>query len=98
MTTITDTTTVSPRTPDGWAVGTWTIDPAHTVVSFSVRHLMSRVRGTFTDVSGQIVTDLDPARSTATAVIATASVNTGTEMRDDHLGRLISSTPSGTRS
>jgi polyisoprenoid-binding protein YceI len=85
MTTITDSTTVSPQTPDGWAAGTWTIDPAHTVVSFSVRHLMSRVRGTFTDVSGQIVTDLDPARSTATAVIATASVNTGTQMRDDHL-------------
>jgi polyisoprenoid-binding protein YceI len=85
MTTITDTTAVSPQTPVGWAAGTWTIDPAHTVVSFSVRHLMSRVRGTFTDVSGQIVTDLDPARSTVTAVIATASVNTGTEMRDDHL-------------
>lgn len=85
MTTTTDTTTVSPQTPDGWAAGTWTIDPAHTVVSFSVRHLMSRVRGTFTDVSGQIVTDLDPARSTVTAVIATTSVNTGTQMRDDHL-------------
>jgi polyisoprenoid-binding protein YceI len=83
--TITDTTTVSPQTPDGWAAGTWTIDPAHTVVSFSVRHLMSRVRGTFTDVSGQIVTDLDPTRSTAIAVIATTSVNTGTQMRDDHL-------------
>jgi len=80
-----DTITVSPQTPDGWATGTWTIDPAHTMVSFSVRHLMSRVRGTFTDVSGQIVTDLDPARSTVTAVIATASVSTGNQMRDDHL-------------
>ncbi|MDN3358486.1 YceI family protein [Actinomadura sp. DC4] len=84
MTTITDTT-VGPQTPDGWAAGTWTIDPAHTVVSFSVRHLMSRVRGTFTDVSGQIVTDLDSARSAATAVIATASVNTGNQTRDGHL-------------
>jgi polyisoprenoid-binding protein YceI len=59
--------------------------PRHSVVGFAVRHLMSRVRGTFTDVSGQIVTDLDPARSAATAVIATASVSTGNQMRDDHL-------------
>jgi polyisoprenoid-binding protein YceI len=71
--------------PEGWVAGTWTVDPAHTVVSFAVRHLMSRVRGTFTDVSGQIVTGLDPVRSAATAVIATASVNTGNQMRDDHL-------------
>ncbi len=86
MTTTTDTTTTAgPQTPEGWAAGTWTIDPAHTVVSFSVRHLMSRARGTFTEVSGQIVTDLDPARSTVAAVVATTSVNTGNQMRDDHL-------------
>lgn len=77
------TSTISPQAPGGWTAGTWTIDPAHTMVTFSVRHLMSRVRGTFTDVSGQIVTGLDAARSTATAVIATASVNTANQMRDD---------------
>jgi polyisoprenoid-binding protein YceI len=66
-------------------MGTWAIDSAHSCVSFSVRHLMSRVRGTFSDVSGQIVTGSDPSRSTATAVIATASVGTGHEMRDGHL-------------
>jgi polyisoprenoid-binding protein YceI len=71
--------------PEGWVAGTWTVDPAHSVVSFAVRHLMSRVRGTFTDVSGQIVTDPDPTRSAVTAVIATASVNTGSQMRDGHL-------------
>ncbi|HEX4064057.1 MAG TPA: YceI family protein [Streptosporangiaceae bacterium] len=71
--------------PVGWAAGTWTIDPAHTALSFAVRHLMSRVRGTFTDVSGQIVTSADPTGSTATAVIAVSSVNTGNQMRDDHL-------------
>jgi polyisoprenoid-binding protein YceI len=48
--------------PDGWVAGTWTIDPAHTTVTFAVRHLMSRVRGTFSDVSGQIVTRADPLR------------------------------------
>jgi polyisoprenoid-binding protein YceI len=73
------------RVPEGWAAGTWTIDPAHSTVTFAVRHLMSRVRGTFSDVSGQIVTDADPARSSATAVIAVASVSTGHQMRDNHL-------------
>jgi polyisoprenoid-binding protein YceI len=71
--------------PVGWAAGRWTIDPAHTALSFAVRHLMSRVRGTFTDVSGQIVTSADPTGSTATAVIAVSSVSTGNQMRDDHL-------------
>jgi polyisoprenoid-binding protein YceI len=71
--------------PEGWAAGTWTIDPAHSMVTFAVRHLMSRVRGTFSDVSGQIVTSEDPSRSTAAAVIAVPSVSTGNQMRDDHL-------------
>ena len=71
--------------PEGWVAGTWTIDPAHTVVSFAVRHLMSRVRGTFSDVSGEIVTRPDLSRSTTTAAIAVSSVSTGNEMRDNHL-------------
>ena len=71
--------------PEGWAAGTWTIDPAHSMVSFSVRHLMSRVRGGFSEVSGRIVTGTDPAESSVSAEIAAASVSTGTQMRDDHL-------------
>jgi polyisoprenoid-binding protein YceI len=71
--------------PEGWVAGTWTIDPAHTTVSFAVRHLMSRVRGTFSEVSGQIVTSPDLSGSTAAAVIAVSSVSTGNEMRDSHL-------------
>lgn len=73
------------RVPEGWTAGTWTLDPAHSAVSFAVRHLMSRVRGTFSDVSGQIVTGSDPSESTAAAVIAVSSVSTGHQMRDDHL-------------
>jgi polyisoprenoid-binding protein YceI len=73
------------RAPKGWAVGTWTIDAAHSTATFAVRHLMSRVRGTFSDVSGQIVTSADPSRSTAVAVIEVSSVSTGNQMRDDHL-------------
>jgi polyisoprenoid-binding protein YceI len=86
MTTVTEPRSTATRpAPEGWSTGTWTIDPAHSTVSFAVRHLMNRVRGNFSDVSGQIVTDADPSRSTATAVIATASVSTGVQMRDNHL-------------
>jgi polyisoprenoid-binding protein YceI len=71
--------------PEGWVAGTWTIDPAHSTVAFAVRHLMSRVRGTFSEVSGHIVTDQIPSRSAAAATIAVSSVRTGNDMRDNHL-------------
>jgi polyisoprenoid-binding protein YceI len=86
MTTTADVSTAADvPAPEDWVAGTWTIDPAHSVVSFAVRHLMSRVRGTFSEVSGQIVTSPDPSGSTATAVISVPSVSTGQPMRDDHL-------------
>lgn len=69
----------------GIATGTWKIDPAHTSVTFSVRHLMSKVRGQFSDVGGQIVIGQAPASCSVEASIATASVDTGTQMRDDDL-------------
>lgn len=83
--TVADANVTDVQVPDGWVSGTWTIDPAHTAVSFVVRHLMSRVRGTFSDVSGQIVTTPTPAESSVNAVVAVASVGTGNEMRDNHL-------------
>lgn len=73
------------RGPDGWIAGTWLIDPAHSTVTFAVRHLVSRVRGTFSDVSGQIITGAEPAESSVTATVAVASVSTGNPMRDGHL-------------
>jgi len=85
MTADTDLATAGPAVPDGWIAGTWTIDPAHTTVSFVVRHLMSRVRGAFSEVSGQIVTRPDLSGSTTAATIAVSSVHTGNEMRDNHL-------------
>ncbi|SRR6266480_4413143 len=86
MTTTADAITTSGvPAPEGWTAETWTIDPAHSSVGFAVRHLMSRVRGTFSEVSGQIVTGPDPSRSVATATIAVSSVSTGHDMRDAHL-------------
>jgi len=83
MTTVPLTTDLA--APEGLATGTWTIDPAHTSVTFSVRHLMSRVRGSFSDVNGWIVTDHSLSQCQVTATVALASVNTGNPMRDDHL-------------
>ncbi|HYW10474.1 MAG TPA: YceI family protein [Longimicrobium sp.] len=66
---------------------TWTIDPAHTTVEFSVKHLMiSTVRGHFGGVTGTIVLDeQNPLATTVTAEIDVTSVNTRTEQRDAHL-------------
>jgi polyisoprenoid-binding protein YceI len=66
-------------------VGTWTIDPAHSSIGFSVRHLMGKVRGTFQEFTGQITTTTEPTDCSATATISMASVNTANGMRDDDL-------------
>lgn len=66
--------------------GTWTIDPMHSEVGFTVRHLMSKVRGRFTEFSGEIVTKSEnPADATVNATIEMGSVDTNNEMRDGHL-------------
>lgn len=67
--------------------GYYSFDRSHVSVSFSVRHLgLSRVRGTFVDVSGTIRYDpRDVEASSVTAIIRTASVSTGNERRDTDL-------------
>lgn len=70
----------------GYVVGTWTIDPTHSDVSFTVRHMMvSKVRGSFRTVAGAIVTAADPLASSATATIELASLDTNNEQRDNHV-------------
>jgi polyisoprenoid-binding protein YceI len=66
---------------------TWNIDPAHTVVEFSVKHMMiATVRGNFGEVEGQIrLDDADPSRSFVEARINTASIDTRQAQRDEHL-------------
>src|SRR5688572_9890443 len=65
----------------------WNIDPAHTDVSFAVKHLMiSTVRGRFADVRGTIRLDGDDlTKASVEAEIATASIDTRQEQRDTHL-------------
>jgi polyisoprenoid-binding protein YceI len=80
--TATTTATVIP----GYVAGTWTIDPVHSEIGFSVRHMMvSKVRGKFTNFSGEIVTGDDPLKSSATAVVDLKSISTGQDQRDAHL-------------
>jgi len=68
------------------AAGTWAIDPSHSEISFSVRHLMvSKVRGHFTKFSGNLVIAEDNTKSSVTAEIDAASIDTRDENRDNHL-------------
>jgi polyisoprenoid-binding protein YceI len=70
----------------GYVAGTWAIDPVHSEVSFTVRHMMvSKVRGRFDKFEGTIVTAEDPFASTVTASVDLSSINTGQEQRDAHI-------------
>ncbi len=80
------TSTTSITQSSGYQAGTWTIDAAHSDVSFTVRHLMiSKVRGHFRSFSGQIVTTPDPIDSSVTATIDLTSLDTNNEERDTHI-------------
>lgn len=77
---------ITPTDIPGYTVGTWTIDPVHSEVAFSVRHMMvSKVRGRFESVEGKIVTAEDPSQSSASATIDLSSIWTGNDQRDEHL-------------
>jgi len=68
------------------APATWTIDPGHSRVGFSIRHFFSKVPGSFTKFSGTVVYDPEkPAASTVNAEIEAASITTNNEKRDGHL-------------
>jgi polyisoprenoid-binding protein YceI len=73
-------------TLDGLTPGTWHVDPSHSEVGFTVRHLMvSKVKGRFADVSGSITVAEDVLQSTVEAVAKVASIDTREENRDNHL-------------
>jgi polyisoprenoid-binding protein YceI len=79
------TQTLSSTIP-GYVAGTWSIDPVHTEVGFSARHMMvSKVRGRFTKFSGEIVTGEDVLGSSVKATIELASIDTGNSDRDAHI-------------
>src|SRR5438132_13276009 len=66
--------------------GVYEIDGAHTSIEFVGRHLMiTKVRGRFSDVRGQITIDEEPTKSHVEVEIGVASVSTGNDDRDAHL-------------
>lgn len=86
--TITESTPIT-RVVDGAEVpvpGPYALDPAHSHVGFSVRHLMvSKTRGRFAEVTGQIVIADDPVESSVEVEIPVTSIDTKDETRDGHL-------------
>ena len=70
---------------DGLTAGTWTLDPAHTSASFTVRHAgISKARGQFGDVEGTLTVGEGQDLSFK-AVMKTATIGTGNTDRDNHL-------------
>lgn len=68
------------------AAGVWTIDPWHSTISITVRHLgIASVRGRFAEFGGKIQVVEPAERSVVVAELAAASIDTGNKMRDDHL-------------
>jgi polyisoprenoid-binding protein YceI len=65
---------------------TFTVDKAHSEAAFQVRHILTKVRGTFRDFSGTINFDkARPENSTVEFRIKATSIDTGNQKRDDHL-------------
>ncbi len=69
------------------AESVWQIDPAHSSVQFSIRHMtISNVRGQFTKLTGTVRGDeSDPTHAQVEATIDTASIDTHEPKRDEHL-------------
>lgn len=64
---------------------TWALDPAHSQVQFSVKHMaISTVRGTFDGIAGTI-DETDGSVTDVLVDIDVASINTGNDKRDEHL-------------
>ena len=66
--------------------GTWEVDPAHSSIEFSVKHMgIANVRGKFTDFEGTVEVGEDALSAKARGTVKVASIDTGDETRDAHL-------------
>lgn len=73
-------------TPAATATRTFVLDKSHSEVNFQVRHLVTRVRGRFSDFAGAIAYNADaPETSSVTFTVQTASIDTNEPQRDTHL-------------
>jgi polyisoprenoid-binding protein YceI len=66
--------------------GTWVVDPSHSTVGFSVKHLgIATVRGRFEQFEGTFVVGEDLSQARAHGTVQAGSVNTNDSGRDEHL-------------
>ncbi|MDQ2666304.1 MAG: YceI family protein [Gemmatimonadota bacterium] len=73
--------------PAATSTSAWKIDPSHTAVEFSARHMMlTTVRGRLADVDGTVqVNGSTPESAVVNVVMKVASIDTRSEQRDTHL-------------
>jgi polyisoprenoid-binding protein YceI len=72
--------------PPAFAQDTWSVDKAHSEVTFQIRHFVTKVRGRFTDFAGTIVANAaKPEASSVTFAIKATSIDTDNEYRDKDL-------------
>jgi polyisoprenoid-binding protein YceI len=77
---------ITTETIPGYVAGTWTVDPTHSEITFSVRHLaISKVKGSFGSFDATLTTGASIVDSTVEASIDIASISTGNADRDGHL-------------
>ncbi len=81
--TTTETTNIAHT---GLPAGRWAIDPSHSEVGFSVRHLgLSKVRGHFKSFTGSVTASTQLSDAKVEATVDLSSVDTNNEQRDGHL-------------
>jgi polyisoprenoid-binding protein YceI len=74
------------QTINALTTGTWNVDPAHSEVGFTVRHLgLSKVRGRFNSFRASVVFGDEPQEAKLEATVDLASVDTNNPDRDGHL-------------
>jgi polyisoprenoid-binding protein YceI len=81
-------TTAQGREYEGVSIppaGKYELDPVHTVVGFVARHMLSKVRGQFTEFAGTIEVGESLQDSRVDVEVRTGSITTHTEKRDEHL-------------
>ena len=77
---------MSTATPTLVPTGTYTVDPSHSSVEFSVKHLgISKVKGSFGSFEGTLEINGDLASARAYGTVDIASVDTNEPARDEHL-------------
>jgi polyisoprenoid-binding protein YceI len=81
-----DVTLQVAQPPEPPAPGDWDIDPAHSSIGFTARHIgLARIHGRFDSFAGVVRIAEQMEQSAMHVVIDASSIDTGIRMRDDHL-------------